>query len=565
MSIKNFEIIDKLGTGAFSTVWKVRCISTRQEYAMKKVNMSLLTDKEKQNALNEVRILASVQSPHVIGYKEAFFDGDSMTLYLIMELASAGDLRKLLEENIRSNCSLREEEIWQFLIQILKGLKALHEKKILHRDLKAANIFMTSERHIKIGDLNMAKIIHSSLAQTQAGTPYYASPEVWRGQPYNTKSDIWSFGCVIYEMAALKPPFRAKNAHELYTKVVQGAFDRIPLKYSSELYNIISICLRTNPVQRPSCDQLLNHPSLLKHTQDVHIPQNLEFCYSNLIGTCQTLQSIHSVGGSQLLKPNYEVFKRANIHRCTRLLTEDPPLLTQQDNAEKDGKVRIDFPFTRVQSADEIQISHENNFVLQPHANNKENLVYFHKGSSYKRQRSAEREEEFLQRMQNEYLKQLRRLSPDRVIEQAAIRRSEISDISAKNHPKKLILPPIKIAEARETKATTHRNHFDTLLLQAEISRRGSQDCKSHLQSKKTDKTVYIPFESHKYSNDQTNLTRYPEKKAEEALISAKKEFQHWNSPLRLHEKKGVIKEVFSREKIMKSQIRRHPRVLRKP
>jgi NIMA (never in mitosis gene a)-related kinase len=88
-------------------------------------------------------------------------------------------------------------------------LKILHEKKIFHRDLKSANVFMNSDGTSKLGDLNVSKVAKKGLLYTQTGTPYYASPEVWKDSPYDSKSDIWSLGCVIYEMTTLKPPFRA--------------------------------------------------------------------------------------------------------------------------------------------------------------------------------------------------------------------------------------------------------------------------------------------------------------------------------------------------------------------
>lgn len=89
------------------------------------------------------------------------------------------------------------------MVDITRGLKSLHDKKILHRDLKAANIFISSDGRYKLGDLNVSKVLKKGLAYTQTGTPYYASPEVWQDLPYDMKSDIWSLGCVIYEMAAL--------------------------------------------------------------------------------------------------------------------------------------------------------------------------------------------------------------------------------------------------------------------------------------------------------------------------------------------------------------------------
>ena len=114
---------------------------------------------------------------------------------------------------------------------VLNGLKVLHDMKIVHRDIKTANIFI-SDGLYKLGDLNVSKILERGLAYTQTGTPYYASPEVWRDEPYDSKSDIWSLGCVIYEVCALKPPFQAKDMQGLFKKVQTGKFDRIPSRYS---------------------------------------------------------------------------------------------------------------------------------------------------------------------------------------------------------------------------------------------------------------------------------------------------------------------------------------------
>ena len=141
-------------------------------------------------------------------------------------------------------------------MDITEGLKYLHDNKILHRDLKCANIFITNT-HYKLGDLNVSKIAKMGLAHTQTGTPYYASPEVWRDQPYDEKSDLWSLGCIIYEMCTLKPPFRAPNMDGLYKKVQKGQYDPIPSKYSPELSNIIKNLLQVNPKNRPSCGKLL--------------------------------------------------------------------------------------------------------------------------------------------------------------------------------------------------------------------------------------------------------------------------------------------------------------------
>ena len=219
--------------------------------------MENLTEKEKENALNEVRILASIKHANVISYKEAFFDEPSNTLWydhlfiwikpysLIMEYAENGDMYADIVQNQKDGKLPEEDWVWKMIINMFRGLKALHSLKILHRDLKAANIFLTNDKQVaKLGDLNVSKVAKKGLLYTQTGTPYYASPEVWRDNPYDHKSDIWSMGCVIYEMVALKPPFRAESMELLFKKVQLGKFPRIAGTYSIDLANLIRSCLQ---------------------------------------------------------------------------------------------------------------------------------------------------------------------------------------------------------------------------------------------------------------------------------------------------------------------------------
>ena len=222
MSIKDFEIMKDLGKGAFSSVCKVRRIADGDIYAMKMVKISQLNSKEKENALNEVRILASVTHQNIIGYKQAFFEEETRTLNIVMEYADDGDLESKIQSNIKGKSNFPETQIWSIMIQMVQGLKALHDIKIMHRDLKSANIFLMKDGTVKLGDLNVSKVIKMNLAYTQTGTPYYASPEVWADKPYDFKSDIWSVGCIIYELCTLKPPFRGSNLQELYKSVTKG-------------------------------------------------------------------------------------------------------------------------------------------------------------------------------------------------------------------------------------------------------------------------------------------------------------------------------------------------------
>jgi NIMA (never in mitosis gene a)-related kinase len=136
----------------------------------------------------------------------------------------------------------------------------LHQLSILHRDIKSANLFLNKDMStVKLADLNVSIISYSGMAKTQAGTPFYASPEVWLEKPYNSKCDIWSLGCVLYEIAALRPPFSGEDLRSLKKNIISGTYKRIPLKYSVDLENFISLCLSTDPNERPSAKELLSN------------------------------------------------------------------------------------------------------------------------------------------------------------------------------------------------------------------------------------------------------------------------------------------------------------------
>lgn len=147
-----------------------------------------------------------------------------------------------------------EPEIWSIFYQMVSGLDALHKKKIVHRDIKCANIFLTKNGLVKLGDLNVSKIAKAGIMNTQTGTPYYASPEVWKDKPYDKSSDIWSLGAVLYEMIALNPPFTARDMKGLYNRVIKGVYPKIPAKYSSDLSSMVAALLKVEPKQRPSTE-----------------------------------------------------------------------------------------------------------------------------------------------------------------------------------------------------------------------------------------------------------------------------------------------------------------------
>ena len=173
---------------------------------------------------------------------------------------------------------------------------------------------------MKLGDLNVSKVAKKGLLYTQTGTPYYASPEVWKDKPYDAKSDIWSLGCVLYEAAALHPPFRANDMKGLFQKVIAGKYPEIPKSYSGELMGLVKSLLQQNPALRPSCginvrkilEQILSLPSVTKRvtSPDVITTVNQVLSEGGILGTIVLPKNLN-VLSSRLPKAKYQVpFKK---------------------------------------------------------------------------------------------------------------------------------------------------------------------------------------------------------------------------------------------------------------
>ena len=182
-----------------------------------------MSQEERAEAVNEIRLQASVRHPNVTSYREAFLDGQR--LCIVMEYAPYGDLQRCIRKREAHRKPFPEDLVWSYFIQVCMGIRELHRRNIIHRDIKAANILRTSPVIVKVGDLGIAKLLKGAMARTQIGTPHYMPPR-WKSRPYSFSSDVWSWAACC-ELVT-RECFRGQVSRRAQFKVIRGSTTPCP-------------------------------------------------------------------------------------------------------------------------------------------------------------------------------------------------------------------------------------------------------------------------------------------------------------------------------------------------
>ncbi|CAF0969471.1 unnamed protein product [Adineta steineri] len=287
---KRYKIIKKLGAGNFGTAYLVTDLKAKNESkVLKVVRLGEMDSDQTVDSVHEAELLSNLHNEHIVKFYESFLENDC--LCIVTEFCEGGDLDQRFKELKKQNRVLDEEQIVEWLIQILIAVQYMHKSRILHRDLKARNIFLRSEK-VKIGDFGISRILVGTMdvASTFTGTPYYMSPEVMKHDGYESKSDIWSVGCLLYEMCTYEHAFNGKGLMNVIYKVVEGQPPELPTTYSKELNDILKKMFTKEPKQRPSAVELLNDPFILQHRQRIQMNDPLE----NTISGNRRLKELHT-------------------------------------------------------------------------------------------------------------------------------------------------------------------------------------------------------------------------------------------------------------------------------
>jgi NIMA (never in mitosis gene a)-related kinase 1/4/5 len=254
-----YRKLRSLGRGQSGEVWLVE-----REDASLAAMKQIFSDDEESKSL-EVKALEKLTHPHIIQYLESFTHENS--LCIVMDYAEGGDLASRIRIAKSKQYRFAEPQIWRWFMQICVGLSYIHERKIIHRDLKTQNIFLTKGGEIKIADFGICRLLSKSdeLASTSVGTPYYIAPEVCRGEGYSYKADVWSLGCIVYELCSLRRPFEGENLATVINSILTKEQEPIAETYSDLMQSTVREMLSKDPAVRPTIGQVLtsinNHAS----------------------------------------------------------------------------------------------------------------------------------------------------------------------------------------------------------------------------------------------------------------------------------------------------------------
>ncbi|KAG0371655.1 G2-specific serine/threonine protein kinase [Mortierella sp. AD032] len=378
LEMDGYESLESIGSGSFGLIRKVRRKADGVILARKEIDYRKMTTKEKEQLVAEVNILKDLKHPNIVQFLERVIDREHCFIYILMEYCEGGDLATVIKRHKEKQTRVPEEFVWNIMVQLIMALHECHHgtttneethqitpRPILHRDLKPDNgmaeanvtrrdipaqeicemrieltlnnhqservftiVFLDGKHNVKLGDFGLSRSLtnpQKAFAQTYVGTPFYMSPELISEFTYDAKSDIWSLGCVIYELCALEPPFLADTQAQLSARIKEGRVKSLPSQYTQELDNVVKWMLQVNSRKRPTTRDLLND------TRIKNVQTELEL-------RCQTA--------------DLQVRLQAQVMREARV-SEHEAILTQVDSDQRSREQKLREQETTLNSREE--------------------------------------------------------------------------------------------------------------------------------------------------------------------------------------------------------------------
>ncbi|KAI0886151.1 kinase-like protein [Annulohypoxylon maeteangense] len=381
-----YEVLEKIGHGSFGIIRKVRRKTDGMILCRKEISYHKMSQKEREQLHSEFHILSTLRHPNIVGYYHREHLKQTQDLHLYMEYCGNGDLGRVIRDLIQRKEYADEQFVWEIFAQLVTALYRCHygvnppaigpsvvevinggkvakvphgNMTILHRDLKPENIFLGEDNSVKLGDFGLSKMIQShDFASTYVGTPFYMSPEICAAERYTLKSDIWSLGCIMYELCSREPPFNAKTHFQLVQKIKEGKVPGLPKVYSAELWSVIKSCLSVNPDIRPDTATLLNLPVvrlMRKEREAVELKKKLQ-THNDLL-THRLKQLEGKLAGVEAEKAHFRQETDSQLRRewevkarleIDRLVNEEIEQLQRRFEAEVDARVQEELQKKRV-------------------------------------------------------------------------------------------------------------------------------------------------------------------------------------------------------------------------
>ena len=391
ISINGYEIIERIGVGSYGRVYKV--FKNKKYYVLKEIPLNLSSAAEKINSVqNEANILSSLNNKYVVKFYESFKKNNN--IYIIMEYCDCGDLCSFLNRIKKQRKSeeyfLEIDFVWKLFIQMSIGLYYIHSKKIIHRDIKTLNIFLTKKLDAKIGDLGVAKILeNTNHAMTFIGTPYYVSPEMCRNKPYNEKSDIWALGCILYELLTFNHPFTATNQAALFIKILNNKYNPFPPGVPEDLKNMVDFILIKDYNLRPSMEDIITSNSFQLNALRLKLDKDLK----NVLGIdmlpIQSLKKNISDIGDKVIIERKTNSDNNNFKNINNNINTSPTVIIQLNTSKKNKDENLGK--NKNQKSDLINSKSLNDILKENHMgkgkkeykNNKDNSNNYFINKSY--------------------------------------------------------------------------------------------------------------------------------------------------------------------------------------
>ncbi|XP_063951532.1 serine/threonine-protein kinase Nek11-like [Lytechinus pictus] len=267
-----YRVEKKLGSGNFGTAFLVFDMKANpdkgeeQWKVLKEISCGDLAPDETVDAMHEAKLLSKLQHPNIVKFYDSFLDGEFFCI--ITEYCEGGDLDDKITAWKKAGKKFDQNVIMDWFVQLSLAVQHMHKRRVLHRDLKTRNIFL-KKNMIKIGDFGISRVLMGTtdMASTFTGTPYYMSPEVLKHEGYNSKSDVWSIACILYELCALQHAFEGQSLMGVMYKIVEGKTPEIPNKYDKNIQEILNVMLNRDPAKRPSAAEVTKIAFVTRHIE----------------------------------------------------------------------------------------------------------------------------------------------------------------------------------------------------------------------------------------------------------------------------------------------------------